>query len=135
MRIPAAASESSNIDVKALYPSVVHPAVLTHPESGRKCIFLSPTYVDFFLGMDQEESDALLDYLVTHMLQPRYIYTHHWAVNDAMLWDNRRFMHAGRGNKPDDPRWGLRTTLAGPVRTGRYFDDGVQASRVPTMAD
>jgi alpha-ketoglutarate-dependent taurine dioxygenase len=128
-------SESSNIDVKSLYPSVVHPAVLTHPEWGRKCIFLSPTYVDFFLGMDQAESDALLDYLVTHMLRPRYVYTHRWAINDAMLWDNRRFMHAGRGNEPDDPRWGLRTTLAGPVRTGRYFEDGVQASIVPTMAD
>ena len=121
--------------MKSLYPSVVHPAVLTHPESGRKCIFLSPTYVDFFLGMDQAESDALLDYLVTHMLRPRYVYTHRWAINDAMLWDNRRFMHAGRGNEPDDPRWGLRTTLAGPVRTGRYFEDGVQASIVPTMAD
>ena len=53
------------------YPSVVHPAVLTHPESGRKCIFLSPTYVDFFLGLSQSESDELLDYLVDHMLQPQ----------------------------------------------------------------
>jgi taurine dioxygenase len=109
-------------DVSALYPSVVHPAMLAHPESGRACIFLSPTYVDFFLGMSQAESDELLRQLVEHMLQPRYIYRHSWAINDAVLWDNRRFMHAAQGNPLGQPRFGLRTTLAGPVRTGRYFD-------------
>ena len=111
------------------YPSVIHPAVLTHPESGRKCIFLSPTYVDLFLGMEQAESDALLRRLTDHMLQPRYVYMHKWAPNDAIVWDNRRFMHAGMGNLPGEPRHGLRTTLAGPLRTGRYFD---KDAKVPT---
>ena len=109
------------------YPSVVQPAVLTHPESGRKCLFLSPTYVDFFLGMEPAESDALLNDLVDHMLQARYVYRHKWSVNDAILWDNRRFMHAGMGNLPTEPRYGLRTTLAGPLRTGRYFDPAATA--------
>jgi taurine dioxygenase len=108
------------------YPSVIHPAVLTHPESGRKCLFLSPTYVDFFIGMEQEESDALLCYLTAHMLQPKYVYKHRWRANDAILWDNRRFMHAGMGNRPGEPRFGLRTTLAGPLRTGRYYDTDAQ---------
>ena len=95
-----------------------------------------PDLCRFLPRAGQDESDALLDYLVTTTCcSPRYVYTHQWAVNDAMLWDNRRFMHAGLGNRPDEPRWGLRTTLAGPLRTGRYFDEGVQASRVPTMAD
>ena len=97
--------------------------VLAHPESGRKCLFLSPTYVDRFLGLDQAESDALLRRLTAHMLQPRYVYRHRWRVNDAIVWDNRRFMHAGMGNRPGEPRFGLRTTLAGPLRTGRYFDE------------
>lgn len=105
------------------YPSVVHPVVLTHPESGRKCIFLSPTYVDGFLDMERRESDELLRYLTEHMLQPKYVYKHTWRVNDAILWDNRRCMHAGMGNAPTEPRYGLRTTLAGPLRTGRYFDE------------
>jgi taurine dioxygenase len=109
--------------IDARYPSEIHPAVLTHPESGRKCLFLSPTYVDFFLGMDRAESDALLWGLTRHMLQPKYVYRHRWRVNDAILWDNRRFMHAGMGNRPGEPRFGLRTTLAGPLRTGRYFDE------------
>lgn len=108
------------LDVR--YPSVIQPAVLTHPESGRKCIFLSPTYVDFFIGMESEESDELLRYLTDHLLKPGYVYRHRWQPNDAILWDNRRFMHAGMGNRPGEPRFGLRTTLAGPTRTGRYYD-------------
>jgi taurine dioxygenase len=109
------------------YPSVVHPAVLTHPESQRRCIFLSPTYVDAFLGLDAAESDALLRALVAHMLQPKYVYRHKWAADDAIIWDNRRFMHAGMGNRPDEPRYAHRTTLAGPLRTGRYFEPEAQA--------
>jgi taurine dioxygenase len=109
------------------YPSVVHPAVLTHPESGRKCIFLSPTYVDRFLGLEQAESDALLRELTDHMLQPKYVYKHRWEPNDAIVWDNRRFMHAGVGNLPEEPRFAQRTTLAGPLRTGRYYDAEAKA--------
>jgi taurine dioxygenase len=113
----------------------VHPAVLVHPESGRKCIFLSPTYVDFFLGMSQSESDELLQYLVRHMVQARYVYKHHWSVNDAIVWDNRRMMHAAVGNKPGDRRRGLRTTLAGQLRTGRYFEESATAPASPVLAD
>ena len=63
---------------QADYPPVVHPVVITHPESGRKCIFISPTYVDHFLGMDASESTDLHQYLVAHMTQPRYVYQHRW---------------------------------------------------------
>lgn len=108
--------------IDSRYPSVIHPAMLTHPESGRKCIFLSPTYVDYFIGMDPAESKELHLYLTAHMLQDKYVYKHKWQVNDAIVWDNRRFMHAGMGNDPKEPRYGLRTTLAGPMTTGRYFD-------------
>jgi taurine dioxygenase len=117
------------------YPSVVHPAVLVHPESGRKCIFLSPTYVDGFLGLEQSESDALLEFLTRHMLQPQYVYRHKWQVNDAIIWDNRRFMHAGMGNAPDQPRFGLRTTLAEPLRTGRYFEPGLDSPDLLPIVD
>jgi taurine dioxygenase len=117
------------------YPSVVQPAVLLHPESGRTCIFLSPTYVDFFLGMDQSQSDELLHYLVGHMTQARYIYKHHWSVNDAIVWDNRRMMHAAVGNRLGDRRRGLRTTLTGPLRTGRYFDESTVSPRGPALVD
>ncbi|MGB8362906.1 MAG: TauD/TfdA dioxygenase family protein [Rhizomicrobium sp.] len=123
------------VAAEARYPSVVHPVVLVHPESGRRCIFLSPTYVDRFLGLEQSESDDLLEYLVEHMLKPRYVYKHTWSVNEAIVWDNRRFMHAAVGNKLGDPRRGLRTTLAGALRTGRFFDQETQARELPRIAD
>jgi taurine dioxygenase len=125
---PATAEEDAeghhDIDpsIKAKYPSVVHPAVLVHPESGRRCIFLSPTYVDHFLGLSAAESQELLEHLVDHMLNPRFVHIHRWQVDEAILWDNRRVMHASPGNRPGEPRKGLRTTLAGPTRTGRYVD-------------
>ncbi len=131
---PDGRPEASNDHLKALYPPVFHPAVLTHPDSGRKCIFLSPTYVDHFVGLSQAESDDLLDTLVGHMLQPDYVHVHRWRVNDALLWDNRRCMHASPGNIPGQPRFGLRTTLAGPTRTGRYQDEGA-ATQLPQHAD
>jgi taurine dioxygenase len=121
--------------VVARYPSVIHPAILEHPESGRRCIFLSPTYVDCFLGLSTTQSDELLRALTNHMLQPRYVYRHKWRANDAILWDNRRCMHAGMGNRLDEPRWGLRTTLAGSVRTGRFFDPGVATPGSRALAD
>jgi taurine dioxygenase len=129
---PAADAFSSG--GQADYPSVVHPVVITHPESGRKCIFISPTYVDHFLGMDASESDELHRYLMAHMVQPRYVYQHRWMKNEAIVWDNRRFLHAARGNLVNEMRWGLRTTLAGPLRTGRYFESGIER-KSPQIAD
>jgi taurine dioxygenase len=79
--------------------------------------------------MSQSESDALLRYLVDHMTRPRYVYKHRWCVDDAILWDNRRFMHAAVGNRLGDRRRGLRTTLAGQLNTGRYFEETASGAR------
>jgi taurine dioxygenase len=122
-------------EAEARYPPVIQPAVLIHPESDRRCIFLSPTYVDYFLGMEQAESDALLRFLVEHTTQPRYVYKHKWCVDDAILWDNRRFMHAAVGNRVEDRRRGLRTTLAGALNTGRYFEDTAATPGAPALVD
>jgi taurine dioxygenase len=107
------------------FPSVVHPATIVHPESGRTCIFLSPKEFDGFLGLEPDESDELFAYLVRHMLQDRYTYKHSWAVNDVVAWDNRRVMHAAVGNRVGDHRRGLRTTLAGDLSLGRLYTDAV----------
>ena len=119
---------------KSRFPPVIMPAVFTHPESGRKCLFISPMNVDYFLGMDRAESDALLAELVAHMTSERFVYKHRWSKDDAIIWDNRRFMHSSGGNLPTDTRYGLRTTLAGPTRTGRYIDEAADPG-APVMAD
>jgi taurine dioxygenase len=117
---PEAAGIDFTTTLKDAFPSVVHPAVVVHPESGRTCIFLSPKEFDHFLGLDKPESDELFASLVSHMLQDRYVYKHPWSPNDAIVWDNRRFMHAAVGNNVGDHRRGLRTTLAGEMRVGRF---------------
>jgi taurine dioxygenase len=116
-----------DVPVATRYPAVVQPVVLRHPQSGRPCLLLSPSNIDRILGLDETESSTLLAELVDHMLQPKYVYRHRWRANDAIVWDNIRFMHAAPGHRIDDQRFGLRTTLAGAVHTGRYFDADVEA--------
>jgi taurine dioxygenase len=118
-----------------LYPPVVHPAVITHPESRRKCLFLSPTYVDCFLGLEPGESDELHRYLADHMTNGKYVYKHRWAADEALVWDNRRVLHAACGNPIDEFRHGHRTTLADPMRTGRYFDQNETARNLERLVD
>lgn len=110
------------LDVLRRYPSVVHPLVVSHPESGRRCLYFSPTYLDEIIGMEPDESEALLRQLVEHATSPRFCYHHEWRENDLALWDNRRMMHAASGYDPRYRRRALRTTLAGSLKSGRLHD-------------
>jgi len=103
------------------YPAVVHPVVIKHPETGKKCLYPSPTYVDEFIGLNEVESDMLLAEIVGYLTDPANVYAHRWQMNDMMLWDNRRFLHAAYGFHPRYQRKGLRTTLAGSLKSGRYY--------------
>lgn len=108
-------------DNSALSP-VIYPAVLRHPESGRACLFLSPMNIRHFIGMDDRESEEMVTYLVRHMIEPRFVYRHHWSDNDAVLWDNRRFIHAAAGYPATETRIALRTTLADKLHAGRPLE-------------
>ncbi len=75
-------------------PEVVdHPLVCTHPETGRKTLFVSPYFSESIIGMAAEEAQVLLAYLFEHETQPKYIWTHQWRVGDLVMWDNRATMH------------------------------------------
>jgi taurine dioxygenase len=129
-------AENINADVMARYPSVIHPMVIPHPESGRICLYPSPTYVDEIIGMPKAEGDALMSEIVAHMTDERYCYAHSWKVNDMVVWDNRRFLHAAPGYKPQFTRTGYRTTLAGSLKSGRpYSPETAGYTPIPNMAD
>jgi taurine dioxygenase len=115
------AAKSKELSQREFAP-VVHPVVVDHPESGRRCIFISPKDAECILGLSREDSDQLLEYLVDHMTRDRYVYAHAWKVDDAIVWDNRRMLHAAAGYRIDHHRRGQRTTLAGPMNAGRSFD-------------
>ena len=96
-------------------PPVIHPLVRVHPESGRKSIFLSPGFTTGIVGMTNEESTALLDFLADHASQHRFVYRHAWKPNDVVFWDNRTLMHYAIGDYDydNDRRHMHRTTIRG----------------------
>lgn len=70
-----------------------HPVVRTHPETGRKALYVSEGQTERFVGMSREESHGLLQFLFAHSVKPEFTYRHNWNVSDMLMWDNRCTMH------------------------------------------
>ena len=74
-------------------PDVEHPLVRTHPETGRKALYLNFNRLDRIVGLERAESDALLDELAAEARKPDHHFGHAWKVGDCVIWDNRATMH------------------------------------------
>jgi len=83
---------SLDMDIRDI-PGPSHPIISTHPETGRNMIFLGRRHSAYVNGCSLEESEALLDELWAHSTAPRFVYEHHWAVGDIVVWDNRATLH------------------------------------------
>ncbi|MNN50571.1 Alpha-ketoglutarate-dependent taurine dioxygenase [compost metagenome] len=97
-------------------PSAIHPLVRTHPESGRKALYLA--HAENILGIEGwtlEESRPLLDYLYEHSTTPDNIYRHMWQPGDVVMWDNRCTMHYAVHDYGTQERVLNRVTLHGEV--------------------
>ncbi len=94
-------------------PQWVHPMVRTHPETGRKALFISRLMTIRIEDMDGEESDELLGFLFDHMEHPDFLYEHKWRVDDLMMWDNRCSVHARTYFDPKHRRMMRRVTVRG----------------------
>jgi taurine dioxygenase len=94
---------------------VVHPVVRTHPETGRKALFVSEHFTTRIVGLPDDESRALLDELFEHSTRPQHIYRHNWQAQDMVFWDNRSLMHLAAGCPEDQRRKLYRTTIEGDV--------------------
>ncbi len=77
--------------------------VRIHPQSGRRTLYLA-SHIQAIDGMNAQETARLVDELIAHATQPRFVYRHRWRVGDLVLWDNRCTMH--RATPFDDLRWG-----------------------------
>ena len=97
-------------------PAKEHPLVWTH-RSGRKSLVLGAT-ADYVVGMDPDESRALLDDLLARATTPDRVYRHEWEVGDVVVWDNRGVLHRALPYDSGSPRDMHRTTFAGdePIR-------------------
>lgn len=74
-------------------PGTLHPLVCTHPESGRRMLYLGRRRMAWIEGMGLAESEALLDEIWARATHPASTWTHRWRVGDLVLWDNRCTMH------------------------------------------
>lgn len=75
------------------YPKVEHPVVRTHPETGRKGIYVNVAFTQHIVGMEKEASDALLAHLYAQAAIPEYQCRFRWKVNSIAFWDNRACQH------------------------------------------
>jgi taurine dioxygenase len=76
-----------------LPPPGVHPLVRTHPENGRKALFLNPVRMESIIGMEDADALKLIGELMAHATQKKYEYRHQWRHGDWVMWDNRSVMH------------------------------------------
>jgi alpha-ketoglutarate-dependent taurine dioxygenase len=78
-------------------PPVDHPLVRTHPETGKKALYLG-NHALRFAGAPEDEDAELLDTLLSHATQPRFTYAHRWRTGDLVIWDNRCLLHRAVAN-------------------------------------
>jgi taurine dioxygenase len=102
-------------DQRAQVQPVVHPVVRTHPETGRKALFVSEHFTTRLVGVPQSQGDELLQALFAHSVRPEHLYRHRWQPHDLVFWDNRSVMHLAAGCPDDQRRKLYRTTIEGDV--------------------
>jgi taurine dioxygenase len=94
---------------------VLHPVVRTHPETGRKALFVNEHFTTRIAGIPEDESRALLDELFKLSVQPQFLYVHVWQPGDMVFWDNRSVMHLAAGTADYLRRKLYRTTIEGDI--------------------
>ena len=95
------------------YPEAVHPIVRTHPETGRKALFVNPTFTTEIADMEPAESEAILGFLYQHLAQPRFQCRIQWRPNTVAMWDNRCTQHLAMWDYYPNTRSGHRYTIEG----------------------
>ena len=92
---------------------VIHPVVRTHPETGRRALFVSEGFTTRIEGLPEDESRQVLDELFAHSVRAENIYRHRWQPRDLVFWDNRSLIHLAAGCPTHLRRKLYRTTIEG----------------------
>src|SRR5262245_26383205 len=97
-------------------PGAVHPLVCTHPNTGRRMLYLGRRRNAYLIGLELADSEALLDELWAFVRQPEFTWEHVWRVGDLVWWDNRCTMHRRDAFDPNSRRIMHRTQVKGNAR-------------------
>ena len=94
-------------------PRYIHPAVIVHPETGRRCLLVNRLMADSIVGMPRAESDQIIEELCRASERPAHIYEHVWRAGDLLIWDNRCTLHARTDFDPAERRVLRRMAIRG----------------------
>jgi taurine dioxygenase len=97
------------------YEEYVHPAVITHPVTGRRALYINPVYTTRFGGWTQAESETLLSYLHRHSINENFTCRLRWSVKTLAIWDNRCTMHNALNDYSGVRREMYRTSVKGAL--------------------
>lgn len=103
--------DASRTDVK----NYAHPVVCTHPETGRKSLFVNRLMTGYIEGLEAQESEDILLQMFERIEQPDFVYAHKWRLGDILLWDNRCTAHARTDFDPAERRHMRRFTIQGDI--------------------
>jgi len=124
------ATDQELADFDATYPNPEHPIVRTHPETGRRCLYVNKAFTQEIVGMDADESAELLDVLYRQAAFPEYQVRFRWRPHSIAFWDNRACQHYAVSDYWPSVRRVERVTIVGDAP---YFDPD-QASE-PASSD
>jgi len=95
------------------FPRAEHPVVRTHPETGRKALFINRLFTTRLVQLKKHESDAILEMLFRHLENPEFQCRFHWQADSIAFWDNRCTQHLALWDYYPHRRYGYRVTIAG----------------------
>jgi taurine dioxygenase len=96
-------------------PPVDHPIVRTHPQTGRRCVYLGD-HAEYIVGLPYDEGRALIEELNAMIIHPDLTYEHRWTAGELLLWDNRCVLHKATAfDEAHEGRVVRRCTVLGEV--------------------
>ncbi|NKB56321.1 MAG: taurine dioxygenase [Alphaproteobacteria bacterium] len=101
-----------NMD-KAETITAEHPVIRTHPETGRKALYVNSAHTVCFKGMTEEESKPLIEYLCNHAVRPEFTCRFKWEIGTLAIWDNRCVQHFAINDYHGERRRMHRATIVG----------------------
>ena len=120
------ATEAELEDFNKAYPNPQHPLIRSHPETGRKGIYVNAAFTKHIIGMERKESARLLAILYHQASIPEYQCRFHWAANSMAFWDNRACQHYAASDYWPQVRRVERATIIGD--TPFYTTEGPVAN-------